>query len=76
VCQSADNSEGCIAECDYCQTIHGKIWSIWHEVNTVAISEIYKKSVTVHSESKKQIAQPQTGKGSQVVGERSLRKMS
>jgi hypothetical protein len=71
VCQSADNSECCIAEHDYCQSIHGKKWSVWHGIKTVTISGIYKVSVTVHSESKKQLAQPPTDKGSQVVGERS-----
>jgi hypothetical protein len=62
-------SEYCIIAQEYCQNIYGKKWSVQYGVKMAAISEIYKGSVSVHSESKEQTAQPPTDTGSHVAAE-------
>jgi hypothetical protein len=64
-------SEYCIISWEYCQNILGKKWSVQYGVKVAAIGETYKESVTVHSESKVEIAQPPTDIGSHVAAERS-----
>jgi hypothetical protein len=64
-------SEYCIIAWECCQNIRGKKWSVQYGVKVAAMSDILKESVTVHSESKEEIAQPPTDIGSQFVAERS-----